>query len=146
MQRKPQVLAVWVALFALTSLERTQPQAVAAQDGQQLTFEIYQDAGKAFRWRLKAANGNILATPGQGFSTKRACRDSVERIQEGVGSDKYKAETYQDARKEYRWRLIASNGQNVASSSQGYSKKEDCDHALDVIKKSAKAAKVAEAQ
>lgn len=132
-----------LALLAWACTDRTHVRAAGLQD-RQLTFEIYQDTAKDYRWRLKASNGNILATPGQGFSSKRTCRESVEHLQEGVGSDRYKAETYQDVRKEYRWRLVASNGQTVAASSQGYANKSDCEHALEVIKTSAKLAKVVE--
>lgn len=54
-------------------------------------------------------------------------------------------EMYQDARKEYRWRLKASNGQVIGTSGQGYKAKADCRHAIEVIQKEAAAAKVTEA-
>ena len=61
-----------------------------------------------------------------------------------ASTDKLKWEVYEDDKKESRWRLHASNGQVIASSSQGYKSKEDCDHAIDVIKSGAKNAEVTE--
>lgn len=37
-----------------------------------------------------------------------------------------KWEFYQDARSEWRWRRISSNGRNVGSSNEGYSSKANC--------------------
>ncbi len=54
-------------------------------------------------------------------------------------------EIYQDARKEYRWRLKAGNGQVIATSGQGYKAKADCRHGIEVIQKEAAAARVEEA-
>lgn len=41
---------------------------------------------------------------------------------------------YQDKAKEWRWSLHASNGQQVASSGEGYVKKSDCLHGIDLVK------------
>ena len=38
-----------------------------------------------------------------------------------------KFEVYKDKRGEFRWRRIASNGKIVGASSEGYSKKADCE-------------------
>jgi uncharacterized protein YegP (UPF0339 family) len=118
----------------------------AAQSGKgKLKFEIYQDAAKEFRWRLKAANGEILATAGQGYKAKADCKRGVERIQEEMGKGtktNYEFEVYVDKAKEYRWRLKAANGQIVAASSEGYKAKADCEHAIDLIKKGAAKAEV----
>jgi len=37
-----------------------------------------------------------------------------------------KWEFYQDSRKEWRWRRIASNGRIVGASSEGYSSRQAC--------------------
>src|SRR5262245_58505892 len=91
----------------------------AAQSGKsKLKFELYEDAAKEFRWRLKAANGEILATGGQGYKAKADCKRAVERIQEELGKGSksgYDFEVYEDKAKEYRWRLKAANGQVVAA-------------------------------
>jgi len=116
---------------------------VQGQDGaRKLKFEIYQDQAKEFRWRLKAGNGEILATAGQGYKAKADCQKGVERIKDEADTDKLKFETYEDKAKEFRWRCKASNGQIVASSSEGYKAKKDCEHAVDLIKKGAAKATV----
>jgi uncharacterized protein YegP (UPF0339 family) len=46
-----------------------------------LTFEIYLDAKKETRWRLKAANGQVIATSGEGYKAKADCRHAIEVIQ-----------------------------------------------------------------
>jgi uncharacterized protein YegP (UPF0339 family) len=141
-------LVVLVALLvALVGVGNLVPgQLRAAQAGKsKMKFEVYQDAAKEYRWRLKAANGEILATAGQGYKAKADCKTGVERIQEEMGKgsgSKYEFEVYQDKAKEYRWRLKASNGQIVAASSEGYKTKADCQKAIDLIKKGAAKAEV----
>jgi uncharacterized protein YegP (UPF0339 family) len=115
------------------------PLAEAGKDSK-MKFEIYRDAAKEFRWRLKAGNGQIMATAGQGYKAKADCTKSVERLKGDLS--KHKFEVYQDKAKEYRWRLKASNGQIVAASSDGYKAKSDCENAIESIKKGAAGAKV----
>ena len=109
--------------------------------GKSLKFETYQDKKKEHRWRLKATNGQVIATSGQGYKDKRDCTSAIDRIKKDAAA-KLKFETYEDARNAYRWRLKATNGQVIATSGQGYKDKRDCEHAIDVIKKGAEKAKV----
>ena len=102
-----------------------------------LRFEITRDTAKEFRWRLRAANGKILATAGQGYKAKADCLHGIKRIQEDVASGKLKFELYRDKAMEFRWRLRASNGQIIGASSEGYRAERDADHAIDLIKKGA---------
>ncbi len=53
-----------------------------------MTFEVYKDAKEEFRWRLKATNGQIIATGGQGYSAKADCKHAIESIQKGAASAK----------------------------------------------------------
>ena len=117
----------------------------AAQAGRTLKFETYQDARKEHRWRLKATNGQVIATSGQGYKDKRDCDNAIDRIKKDAAT-KLTFETYEDAKEEYRWRLKATNGQVIATSGQGYPDKRDCDKAIDVIKKGAEKARVEEAE
>ena len=109
-----------------------------------LKFETYQDAKKEHRWRLKATNGQIIATSGQGYKDTRDCKNAIDRIKKDAAT-KLTFETYEDAKKEHRWRLKATNGQIIATSGQGYKDKRDCENAVNVIKKGAEKAKVEEA-
>lgn len=112
----------------------------ARQAGANLKFEIYQDKAKEYRWRLKAANGEILGGSGQGYKAKADCKNGVERIKKDA--EKLKFEVYQDNKGEYRWRVIATNGQTIGSSSESYKAKADCEKAVDTVKKGAAKAEV----
>ncbi|MGM0771642.1 MAG: YegP family protein [Halobacteriota archaeon] len=46
-------------------------------------FEIYTDNSGKYRFRLKARNGEIIAT-GQGYSTKAACIKGIESIKKNA--------------------------------------------------------------
>ncbi|HWN08410.1 MAG TPA: DUF1508 domain-containing protein [Pyrinomonadaceae bacterium] len=45
-----------------------------------MTFHIYKDQANEYRWRLKAANGRILADSGEGYTTKQACLDGITLV------------------------------------------------------------------
>jgi hypothetical protein len=106
-----------------------------------LKFEVYQDNAKQYRWRLKAANGATLATSGQGYKAKADCKAGAERIKKDA-ADKLKFETYEDAKKEHRWRVKSPNGQVIGSSSESYKTKADCEKAIAAVKAGAAAAEV----
>jgi uncharacterized protein YegP (UPF0339 family) len=46
-------------------------------------FEVYQDAAKKYRFRLKASNGEVIAT-GEGYSSKTACMEGIESIKKNA--------------------------------------------------------------
>lgn len=48
-------------------------------------FEIYKDPKGEFRFRYKAANGQIVAQ-GQGYSSKAGCLNGIKSIQENASS------------------------------------------------------------
>lgn len=119
--------------------------AVRAQDRAALKFELYKDAKGQYRWRLKSANGQVLATGGQGYQAKADCKHSIQVVQQaGAPGSKTTFETYEDAKKEYRWRLKASNGQVMAGSSEAYKVKADCEKAVALVRQAAAKAPVAE--
>jgi hypothetical protein len=43
-------------------------------------FEVYKDARGEFRWRLKAANGQTIATGGEGYTSKAGCLNGIESV------------------------------------------------------------------
>ncbi len=114
-----------------------------AQDAK-MKFEMYKGKDEQFRWRLKAANGAILATAGQGYKAVADARHGVELVQKAGTDDKEKFEVYEDEKKEHRWRLKAANGQVVATSSEGYKAKADAEKAIAAIKASVSKAEVVE--
>ena len=46
-------------------------------------FELYQDKKGEYRFRLKATNGQIIAT-GEGYTTMAACQNGVESIKKNA--------------------------------------------------------------
>ncbi len=46
-------------------------------------FEVYKDAKGEYRFRLKAANGEVIAT-GEGYSSKNACLNGVESVKKNA--------------------------------------------------------------
>jgi uncharacterized protein YegP (UPF0339 family) len=42
-------------------------------------FEIYKDTKGEYRFRLKATNGEIIAT-GEGYKTKQGCKEGIDSI------------------------------------------------------------------
>lgn len=46
-------------------------------------FEVYEGKDGKFRFRLKAGNGEVVAT-GQGYATKAAAKKGVEAVQKAA--------------------------------------------------------------
>ena len=46
-------------------------------------FEVYADKAGEFRFRLKASNGQIVAT-GEGYKAKKSCLNGIESIRKNV--------------------------------------------------------------
>jgi len=42
-------------------------------------YEIYKDATQKFRWRLKAPNGEIIAS-GEAYESKDGCKKGIESV------------------------------------------------------------------
>lgn len=116
-----------------------------AQDAK-MKFELYKGKDDQFRWRLKAGNGAVLATAGQGYKAAADARHGIELLQKAGTDDKVKFEVYEDEKKEHRWRVKAANGQVVATASEGYKAKADAEKAIAAIKAGAAKAEVVDAK
>lgn len=53
-----------------------------------------------------------------------------------------KFELYKDAKGEFRWRLVASNGQMIANSGEGYKSKDSAKSGIESVKKNAASAAI----
>jgi uncharacterized protein YegP (UPF0339 family) len=42
-------------------------------------FEVYKDAAGKYRFRLKASNGEIIASS-EGYNSKEACMDGIQSV------------------------------------------------------------------
>jgi uncharacterized protein YegP (UPF0339 family) len=43
-------------------------------------FEVYKDRGGEFRWRLQAANNEIVADSNEGYSSKASCLNGIDVV------------------------------------------------------------------
>lgn len=51
-----------------------------------MIFQLYQDAAREWRWRLRAKNHRIIATSGEGYQKKTDCIDAIARLKYGVST------------------------------------------------------------
>ena len=54
-------------------------------------FEVYVDKAGEFRFRLKAKNGEIIAT-GEGYKAKNSCLNGIESIRKNADSEIFEEE------------------------------------------------------
>lgn len=54
-------------------------------------FEVYVDKAGEFRFRLKAKNGQIIAT-GEGYKAKKSCLNGIESIRKNADSEVFEEE------------------------------------------------------
>lgn len=47
-------------------------------------FELYADAKGEYRWRLKASNGQTIATGGEGYSSKATATAGIESVKKNA--------------------------------------------------------------
>ena len=106
-------------------------------------FELFEDAAGEYRWRLVAPNGRIVADSGEGYATRSNARRALERVRETAGeaaidgNSGRRFELFEDAAGEYRWRLVAANGEGVADSGEGYTERNDAREAAERVQRHA---------
>ena len=61
-------------------------------------FEVYTDSAGKYRFRLKATNGQVIAT-GQGYETKKSCLNGIESIRKNAPDAKLDDQTAAPAAK-----------------------------------------------
>ena len=119
---------------------------------------VVKEAANGIMFNLKAGNGEVIATS-EVYSSKDACLNGIESVKknaalaniedqtvEGFESLKNpKFEVYLDKRGEYRFRLIATNGQ-IISVGESYKAKAGCLNGIESIKKNAPEAEIKEAE
>lgn len=67
-------------------------QCLTSQSGHKhMKFELYKDRRGEFRWRLKHANGNILATSSEGYKSKESAMRCIENVRNCSGAELQKA-------------------------------------------------------
>lgn len=112
-------------------------------------FVISKTKAGAYTFSLKARNGEIIAVS-QSYKTIETCKKGIRSVMknapvanledqtaEGYETQKNpKFEVYLDAKGEPRFRLRATNGQNICHG-QGYSSKRACLNGIESIRKNA---------
>ncbi len=107
-------------------------------------FQMYKDAAGKYRFRLRAANGKIVAV-GEAYEQRASCVNGIRSVQKNrkapiedltindrkVLNPKY--QLYQDAAGEFRFRLKAPNGEIIAEG-EGYETKESCLHGIEIVR------------
>ncbi|MBR5090851.1 MAG: YegP family protein [Ruminiclostridium sp.] len=110
-----------------------------------------------YTFGLKAANGEMIATGGEVYSSLDSVRNGVSSVSasapdaavedhtvEGYQTVKHpKFEIYKDNAGEFRFRLKASNGQIIAVS-ESYTSKANCKNGIESVKKNSVNAPVIE--
>ena len=43
-------------------------------------FEIFRDRNEQYRWRLKSGNGQVIATGGEGYTSRSGCENGIEAV------------------------------------------------------------------
>ena len=94
-----------------------------------MKFQIDFNAMRQYIWRLIAANGRIIATAGESYVQKENCLHGIRLVMGTTSTSQYSF--YQDNQRQWRWRLVASNGQIIAASSEAYHNQADCVHAAE---------------
>jgi uncharacterized protein YegP (UPF0339 family) len=100
-----------------------------------MKFEVYDDAGGKPRWRLKASNGQTIASSGESFASTSSATAAAQNFKDKAKLWNY--EIYPDAGGSYRWRAKSSNGQNVGSSGESFASKSNAERAAENVRDNA---------
>ncbi|MBO4819290.1 MAG: YegP family protein [Firmicutes bacterium] len=112
------------------------------------------DAKNGVKFNLKAGNGEIIAHS-EVYSSLGSCKKGIASViknapiapvedQTKEGFEKLsnpKFEVYADKKGEFRFRLRARNGQNIAAS-EGYTTMKACQNGIESVRKNAAEANV----
>jgi hypothetical protein len=101
-------------------------------------FELYKDKGGKYRFRLKAANGQIILGS-QGYKTKPSAKNGIESVQRNAAVDaRFERK---DGKGKFMFNLRATNGQVVGTSEQ-YDSERACENGIQSVAKNAPGAKI----
>jgi uncharacterized protein YegP (UPF0339 family) len=49
-------------------------------------FEVYTSSNGEYRWRLKSGNGQVIATSGEGYTTKDSALNGIDAVKRDAGT------------------------------------------------------------
>ena len=110
---------------------------------------IINDAKNGVKFNLKAGNGEVIAHS-EVYSSLASCKKGIasviknapiaaveDQTKEGFAKERNpKFEIYADKKGEFRFRLRARNGQNIAAS-EGYTTMKACLNGIESVRKNA---------
>jgi len=114
-------------------------------------IDFYQDdsANREWRWRVKAENGEIIGASTEGYVRREHADNNLRSLPKYARDADIKTaaeapvprpegarlplEFYEDAKKEWRWRVTAANGQIVHASTEGFSSKDGARNNLEAL-------------
>ena len=102
-------------------------------------FECYRDKAGKFRFRLKAANHQVVLSS-EAYSSKASCTNGIKSVQKNC-TDKKCFDKKKTASGKFRFNLKATNGE-VIGTSQNYKSDSGCRNGISIIARAAKGAKV----
>jgi uncharacterized protein len=102
-------------------------------------FEIFLGVNRQFYFRFKASNGQqILAS--EAYTTKANCQNGIASVKRLSPYDS----TYRriDSYANFRFNMVAENGEIIAKSSEGYVTAQGRENAIGVVKREAATAPI----
>ena len=88
-----------MALVIASPIVFASPHVAEAQDKKDkaaattAVFEVYKDRGGEFHFRLKDADGNLLAISGKGYDKKADCQAAIDAIKKDAAKAKVEDQT-----------------------------------------------------
>lgn len=102
------------------------------------SFELFTDKAGEYRFRLKAANGEIILAS-EGYTAKASALNGIESVKKNAPDDaSYQCKTT-DAGSSFN--LVAANGE-IVGTSQVYSSEQARDKGIESVKRNAPDAEV----
>jgi uncharacterized protein len=97
-------------------------------------FEIFRGVNTQFYFRFKASNGQQILSS-EAYTTKQSCLNGIASVKSVSPFDgNYKRS---DVFANYRFNMVANNGEIIAKSSEGYTTAQNRDNAINIVKKEA---------
>ena len=104
-------------------------------------FECYRDKAGDYRFRLKAANSQVVLSS-EGYKSRAACMNGIESVKKNCSDpDCFERKTTPSGK--YRFSLKSTNGQ-VIGTSQNYKSDSGCRNGMAAIGRAAQGATVVE--
>lgn len=125
-------------------------------------FELYEDRGGEWRWRLRHMNGDIIGASNEGYDRQNDAQKSMHAVRRDaygatalvfeseedlpeaadIGSfvfaeeveSKAAFELYEGEGGDYRWRLRHDNDNIIATAGQGYASRSGAKHSIEEIR------------